>query len=223
VIARDRPPGTSVDKTDIGLGNDEACSYVEGSRQPAPMLCRFGTLGSKGAIYLVRVTNPGHLRVTAEAATTSPESNRNNNVATYDDDIERLESTGKLVTGPRRDRLAGRAAGRRLFYAVARLLGGAKLGEPRGLARTDSASASARRACLWLKSKRVRFRRERGRRCDEPSFLPARIRRGRWQIRLGRKLPPGRHVLLTRAEGQSGAIESGISAKRGNLERFRIR
>jgi hypothetical protein len=69
----------------------------------------------------------------------------------------------------------------------------------------------------------VCFRRERGRRCDEPTYLSAKVRRGRWKIRFRTRLPRGRYVMITRAVARSGAIERTVSRKLGNLKRFRVR
>jgi hypothetical protein len=70
---------------------------------------------------------------------------------------------------------------------------------------------------------RVRFRRERGRRCDDPSYLRAKVRNGRWKLSLRRELPPGRYVLFTQAMSADGVLETALGPKLGNLRRFRVR
>ena len=163
--------------------------------------------------YRIELERPGQLQAHAELSPGGPDPNPSNNTATYSDEFARLpEASGaRLIRASGADLFVGAALGAtRVNVAVARVEDGAK---PVGSAA----------GCRWLTSKRVRFRRERGRRCDEPSYLTARVRRGRWQIRLRKKLPPGRYVMTTRAETADGVIQGRVSARRGSVERFRVR
>jgi hypothetical protein len=168
----------------------------------------------------------GPYTVSAVAASPTPDPGARPNAVTLSDEIERVPEASGLVA--RRSLIGGFAKfAREALVALGREEGGAKLGEPRRQGSTSTRGQARARAsaagCSWLTSKRVRFRREGGRRCDEPTYLRARVRNGRWKIRLRKPLPPGRYVLIARAARADGMLETAIGPKRGNLKRFRVR
>jgi hypothetical protein len=166
--------------------------------------------GQGSVIYGVLITQPGALAVEARLV---PDQNTSNDIARYTDELVQMPESagGRLINLRRFDIFGGVAPGaERVYVSVAQEQGGAKAG-------------AAAAGCRWLTSVRVRFRREGGRRCNEPAVLTARVKRGRWRLRLKKNLPAGRYVMMTRAQTPDGLVERSVHTKLGNLKRFRVK
>jgi hypothetical protein len=207
------------------------CELVRGAVQPAPALCRYATFpsGAASAVqYALNLRRPGDIEVKAEVGAATSDPNPANNSAVFRDAIDELPDSdfGTYLRSTNRLRGKGRG-GIAVFIGVLVLEGGARLGEP----AADGAAASgppavadpAAAGCRWLTTVRVRFRREAGRNCNEPSFIRARVKRGRWSIKLRRALPRGRYTVITQALSRDGVLETGVGRKLGNLSTFRVR
>jgi hypothetical protein len=137
-------------------------------------------------------------------------------VASPDSRIRAVSS--RRFSGRSRGRSGGRRV-RRVQIALLRLRRGTSafkgLTEP---------LAAGRRRCLWLASRRGRFRRlpATGRSCNRPLWLRARGGR-RWSFRLARPLRPGTYVVYSRAINRAGASEQSFTARDRNRRRFRVR
>lgn len=234
VRADDVPLGTKtlpIGKEDVRIpaGTGGTCELNRGSGALAPAQCRYDRLvelASATLIYSVSFTDAGSFRLTATAATNTPEANNHPNSATISDDVVAEPFSSSLVL--RNGKTASgriKNGGRALFVSIAKEEGGAKLGEPASSSSADAdiTGRASAAGCRWVTSVRVRLRRERGRRCDEPSYLRAKVRRGRWKLALRRKLPPGRYVLFTQAMSADGVLELAVGPKLGNLTRLRVR
>jgi hypothetical protein len=181
----------------------------------------FPNAASSTGIYSVVLRESGRLTFTASVSSPTPDPQPANNSVPLDYavDVEKVISEGIQITRARR--LSGRAPGARTVYvAVGEEREGAKLSGPRP---RGSRATGAAASCGWVRNVRVRFRNEAGRRCDDPSYLQAKVKRGRWSIRLRKPLPAGRYVLFSRAESAEGVIESAVGRKLGNLKRVRVR
>lgn len=209
-----------------GVGGE--CQLGERTFLPAPALCSLSALpkdGEASASIGVTIKRAGTIRVEADATSATPDPGPMPNTAAEEVTFEEVPESDDGALRRKRV-LTGEASGAtNVDAAIGFLRGLAKLGDPSSGSRShaDSSAAAAATGCRWLTSKRVRFRFERGRRCDEPSYIRARVRKGKWSIRLRRALPRGRYVLITRAIAANGLVETAVGKKLGNLKQLRVR
>jgi hypothetical protein len=222
------PPGTDIESVRhrvMPLGAlSGGCRLITGARALPSALCSYDAIGRGGTaalVYPMMFRNLGAFSLDATVSSTTSDPGPNPNTATLADEIVRAPLSRSVRV--RRSTIRGEATGAsKVLLGIAREEGGAKLGSA-STGSTASSAVPAATGCRWLVSKRLRFRREAGRRCDDPSYIEARVRRGRWSVRLARRLPPGRYAALVQAVSRDGLVETGLSARLQNFKRFRVR
>ena len=193
----------SVDEapSDLRVRGAANCS-TQGGRA---VLCSAARLGvGETAKFRVRLRTEGFgaLRVTAAASAATRDPGPRPNTATAETTITAMHSSIGSIGFERWEGTAPGAA--RVEVAITRETQGARPYAP---------------SCQWL-TRRGTFRRERGRRCDDPVWLRARGTR-RWSLRLPRRLPRGRYTALSRAI-RGEVAETGF-VRGENLREFVIR
>lgn len=97
------------------------------------------------------------------------------------------------------------------------------------LRRVGKVAAFSRRSkpkasCLWLTSRRAKFKKVRPKhgKCSSARWLRASGTTS-WAFKLRKRLPPGSYVLYARATDTSGNTETSFSTSRGNRLAFRVK
>lgn len=188
VIRLDRAPASAE------LRAYEPCLVLRGARQPPPVECIFASLrpGETETVTLsVYAAVAASVPAVAEVRSVTPDPGPRPNAA----DIE-----ATLLP------VASKAAGlsSRLFEGTA--TPGADV--EAALLMVGSGLRPYAPTCRWV-TRRGRFRREQGPRCERPVWLRAQRAGRRWRLRLARRLRPGRYVLYTRAR-RGGTCEVGF-------------
>ena len=178
--------------------------------------CRIGKLPARGIVerhLLLLFTRPGAVEVGTAVTSSTHDPGPQPNTATHN---SRVVSREISDVGPidfeNRDTFEGRASAPvKVELAVVESQGGASVG-PRTL-QTGGAQ------CRWLRFSGA-FETESDEACDEPVWLRAKsLGKGRFRLKLRRKLKKGSYRLIVRTVGDDGTHGIGRRAVRS----FRIR
>jgi hypothetical protein len=198
---------------DLSAGAGSRCNFGQRQRGDVDRL-----------LWTVGIREPGQFLLRATGSSDTPDPGPSPNVAEVTRTVDVIPSADLKPLANFVDLLTGDAeAARSVLIGIARLQDGARLASSSPSGSSHERAHSSAAACQWVRSARVRFRRERGRRCNDPSYLTAKVRRGKWKLRLRRPLPRGKYVAFVRGVGRDRVVEASVSARDKNLRAFRVR
>lgn len=208
-----RDPATGIISSEYDWVDASGCSSSGATR----VGCAFGTLqpGERRSRHVLLIhQRPGAVELEAQALSTTRDPGPRPNTRTFTSTIaEREISDIGPIDLAGSDTFSGRASANvRVQLAVVQMDGGAT-GQPRSLMQ------AADPRCRWLEFSSA-FRIEHDDRCDEPVWLKTKsLGKGRFRLKLRKKLKPGRYRLIAHTVGDDGTRGVGRRAVRS----FRIR